>query len=72
LSIRPERIEASHERKTPIFSVKNSGRKDYNEAGKGTQGGNRKKGRKNGLFFGACAKRAGIMRVGGFCEAQNA
>jgi hypothetical protein len=52
--------------------MKNSGRKDYNEAGKGTQGGNRKKGRKNGLFFGACAKRAGIMRVGGFCEAKNA
>jgi hypothetical protein len=52
--------------------MKNSGRKDYNEAGKGTQGGNRKKGRKNAFFFGACAKRAGIMRVSGIRRAQNA
>jgi hypothetical protein len=64
LSIRPERIEASHERKNPYFPVKNSGRKDYNQGKQGTQGGNRKKGRKNAVFLGACAKRAGFMRVG--------
>jgi uncharacterized protein (DUF169 family) len=52
--------------------MKNSGRKDYNQAGKGTQGGNRIKGRKNAFLFGACAKRAGIMRVGGACGARHA
>jgi hypothetical protein len=64
LSIHPERIEASHERKTPILQWKTRAECDYSEGRKRTQGRNRKNEGKNAIFLKGCAKRAGFMRVG--------
>src|SRR5208337_1708599 len=56
LSIHPERIEASRERKTPIYQGKTRAEKDYNEGTRGTQGENSINHWKNALFLRACAK----------------
>jgi hypothetical protein len=48
--------------KTPIFLQKTRAEPDYSEGRMGTQGANRKKGRKMTIFFRACAKRADFMR----------
>jgi hypothetical protein len=52
LSIRPERIEASRERKTPVFKGKTRAERDYSERRSGTQEKNSKNRWKNALFFG--------------------
>jgi hypothetical protein len=49
--------------KTPIFLQKTRAEPDYSEGRKRTQGQIGKKGRKNALFLGACAKRADFMRL---------
>jgi hypothetical protein len=48
--------------KTPIFLQKTRAEPDYSEGRKRTQGQMSKKGRKNAIFLGACAKRADFMR----------
>jgi hypothetical protein len=50
-SIHPERIEASRERKTPIFKGKTRAEWDYSERRSGTQGENSKNRWENALFF---------------------
>jgi hypothetical protein len=62
LSIHPEHIEASRERKTLVYQGKTRAEKDYSERNRGTQGGNSKNRWKNALFFEACAKRPAFMR----------
>jgi hypothetical protein len=63
LTIHPGAAGTSHERKTPIFLQKTRAEPDYNEGRKRTQGQMSKKGRKNAILLGACAKRAEFMRL---------
>src|SRR5271157_6654004 len=51
LSIRPERIEASRERKTPVFKGKTRAERNYSERRSGTQGKNSENRWKNAPFF---------------------
>jgi hypothetical protein len=62
LSIHPECIEASRERKTLVYQGKTRAETDYSEGKRGTQGKNSKNSRKNTLFLWACAKRPAFMR----------
>jgi hypothetical protein len=62
LSIHPEHIEASRERKTLVYQGKTRAERDYSEGKWGTQGENSKNRWKNALFLRACAKRPAFMR----------
>jgi hypothetical protein len=62
VSIHPERIEASRERKTPVYQGKTRAERNYSERNKGTQGENSKNRWKNAYFLRACAKRPAFMR----------
>jgi hypothetical protein len=62
LSIHPEHIEASRERKTPVYQGKTRAERDYSEGKRGTQGENSRNRWKNALFLRACAKRPAFMR----------
>jgi hypothetical protein len=62
LSIHPERIEASRERKTPVYQGKTRAERDYSEGKGGTQGENSKNHWKNAHFLRACAKRPAFMQ----------
>jgi hypothetical protein len=56
LSIHPERIEASRERKTPVYQGKTRAERDYSERKGRTQGKNSKNRWKNAYFFAGMCK----------------
>jgi hypothetical protein len=51
VSIHPERIEASRERKTPVYQGKTRAETDYSEGKGRTQGKNSENRRKNADFL---------------------
>src|SRR5208282_4083416 len=69
-SIHPEGIEASRERKTPVYQGKTRAARDYSEGDRGTQGENSKKRGKNAYFFAGMCKSPSfhaVMRSAELC-----